>query len=350
MSGSNLDRVNLQRLRRDARRRDFEAILVEDLSRLSRDLGDVWNLVFNEFAFLGVRVLDCTSGTDSDNPSARMVFGAMGLIADGFLQMVRAETHRGLEGRALAGFHTGGKTYGFGATLEPNPPIPEKPRKLRIILPEEAKVVRRIFDLFDSGLGPKSIAAQLNEDGVPAPHDGGKGHKRNRGWGHTTIRHMLRNENYIGVWIWNRNKFQQIPGTRSYRHVPRPEKEHVRKEIPELRIIPQDLWERVQAKIKKRKLDGGSPAGSTKDRRGSILSGLMRCGACGGSFGVISRVTKDGASYTNFGCLANRSRGDAICANVRTVSERKLTQAVLSVLQDRLLTAVPPCVDRSVLI
>ena len=40
---------------------------------------------------------------------------------DTFLQLVRTETHRGLEGRALGGFWTGGRVYGYPTIKEPNP-------------------------------------------------------------------------------------------------------------------------------------------------------------------------------------------------------------------------------------
>jgi len=124
VSGTHTERRELQQLIAEASRRAFQTVLVDDLSRLSRDLGDVWNLVFNRFATMGVTVVDITSGISSDSSSARMVFGTMGLVSDVFVQMIRHETHRGLEGRALAGFATGGKTVsgaraasGFGDRL-----------------------------------------------------------------------------------------------------------------------------------------------------------------------------------------------------------------------------------------
>jgi len=135
--------VNLQKLLKDAKRGDFDVVLVDDLSRLSRDLGDIWQLVFNTLPAYQVSVIDCTTTMASNSRGARMTFGAMGLIADGFLQMIREETHRGLEGRALAGFATGGKTFGFKTVPEPNPPNPEKVRKLRVIDQDEASVVPR---------------------------------------------------------------------------------------------------------------------------------------------------------------------------------------------------------------
>lgn len=46
---------------------------------------------------------------------------------------MRTETHRGLEGRALAGFATGGRTFGYTTKPEEGPRDPEHPRKVTII-------------------------------------------------------------------------------------------------------------------------------------------------------------------------------------------------------------------------
>jgi DNA invertase Pin-like site-specific DNA recombinase len=173
-------------------------VLVDDLSRLSRDLGDAWRLIYGEFASINVSVIDCTTGMASDGAGARVTFGALALANDTFLQMVRTETHRGLEGRALAGFHTGGKTYGYTSVAEPNPSNVEHPRRLPVVDEAEAALVRRVFEMYADGETFKGIARTLNDEGLPAPHDGGRGNKRCHGWGHTTIRAMLANPRYIG--------------------------------------------------------------------------------------------------------------------------------------------------------
>ena len=77
----------------------------------------------------------------------------------------------------------------------------------------------RVFEYCAGGMALKKIAALLNEERIPAPHDGGKGNKRAQGWGHTTILAMLRNEQYIGTWTWNRENWIQIAGTSRYRRI-----------------------------------------------------------------------------------------------------------------------------------
>jgi hypothetical protein len=93
------------------------------------------------------RVVDVTTGMSSDGAGARLTFGAMALVNDTFLQLVGTETHRGLEGRALGGFWTGGRCCGYATVQEENPPDPTHPRKRCVIDPVEAAVVNRVFRL-----------------------------------------------------------------------------------------------------------------------------------------------------------------------------------------------------------
>ncbi len=132
VSGAHTHRADMQRLLSAARSKSstqFRAVLVDDLSRLSRDLGNTWQIVFHDLASAEVKVVDVTTGLASDGAGARLTFGAMALVNDTFLQLVRTETHRGLEGRALGGFWTGGRCYGYATVSEKNPPDAEHPAK-----------------------------------------------------------------------------------------------------------------------------------------------------------------------------------------------------------------------------
>jgi DNA invertase Pin-like site-specific DNA recombinase len=148
---------------------------------------------------LGVRVVDAETGASSDEESSDTVFAVKGIVAAEYVKAIRRQTHRGLEGRALQGFHTGGKTYGYGSKPEPLPADPANPRRVPVIDEREAEIVRRVFTDFAAGQSPREIAQALNAGRIPAAHDDGRGNKGASGWGHTTIRAMLRNERYRGV-------------------------------------------------------------------------------------------------------------------------------------------------------
>lgn len=341
-SGAHLDRADMQRMLGEAKRRGgspFEFVLVDDLSRLSRDLGNTWRLVFEDLASVNVKVIDVTTGMASDAAGARLTFGAMALVNDTFLQLVRTETHRGLEGRALKGFSTGGRVYGYATRTEEAPPDPEHPRKVFVIDPAEAEVVRRIFRLYVDGEGLKDIAAQLNREHIPAPYDGHGVKVRGHGWSHTTVRAMLRNERYLGKFVWNRRKFVRAPGKKNRRAIERPEAEWVTHEAPELAIIPAELWQSAQARFTQERphqSDPGRPRGAS--RHPYLLSALLRCGVCNGKMTVTGSRVRDGVRYASFGCATHNSRGEAICPNGLSVSERKVNHAVICALRDVLTT------------
>ena len=149
--------------------------------------------------------------------------------------------------RVSLGHSGGGLAYGYRVLRER-----EKwgviERGVRVIDETEARVIVRIFETFVAGKSLRAIAKELNELGIPS--------KNGRPWTESLIRGhgprgsgILRNQIYIGRRIWNRQRFEKDP--RTGRHVGRlnPPSEWVVVDVPELRIVPQDLWERAQARL-----------------------------------------------------------------------------------------------------
>jgi site-specific DNA recombinase len=121
----------------------------------------------------------------------------------------------------------------------------EPVRGERKINEAEAVIVRRIFREFAAGKSPRAIATDLNRDGILGPFG--------RAWGDTTIRgHVCRgngvvnNELYAGVLVWNRQRFIKDPNTGKRVSRLNPEAKWIRTEVPELRIVDDELWQRVK--------------------------------------------------------------------------------------------------------
>lgn len=334
VSGAHTDRAQLRRMidiATSTRRPPFRAVLVDDLSRLSRNMGDFWRVV-DDLAGAGVHIIDVQTGMSSDDPNARMVFGAKSLVNDQFLQMVRYQTHRGLDGRARAGFSTGGSLYGYRTVAEDNPRDPEHARKRWVIDEDEAKIVRRIVKLIDEGKGYRAVADLLNREDVEPPRNNGRGGKHGGGWSHMTVRAIVTNEKYVGRFVWNTHKWTRVPGKRARRRTPRPESEHVVTEMAELAIVDRALWDRMQARMVKRQ--HGSERTTRKGQQTYLTSGLLRCGVCGGPMSVRSAKVKNGIRYVMFGCTAHSSRGGSICTNSKVISEIKITTALINALRE----------------
>lgn len=335
-SGASVHRADLQRLLAAVRQPipPFTVVLVDDLSRLSRDLGDTWNIVFGQLAGAGVQVIDCTTGMASDGAGARLTFGAMALVNDTFLQLVKAETHRGLEGRALAGFHTGGRCYGYSSKPEPSPPDLEHPRYLVVIKLDEANIVQRIYEARANGASLSFIMRNLNSDGIPAPYDklGYSKHATGKGWAINQVQYMLKNDRYTGRITWNKRKWYRDPVTKRRRFKERPESEWVVFDHAALCIVSPDLWKRVQEtfRVPSEKRSRGRPPGSCSVvKHPHLMTGLLRCSVCGGSMTVLGSKKKGAKTYRQLCCATNHNKGPSACPNAKQVSMSRVEESVI---------------------
>ena len=324
VSGQIRMRPGYQKLLEDARAGKFDVVVAEALDRLSRDQEDVAGL-FKHLRFAGVRLVTLSEGEISE-----LHVGLKGTMNALFLKDLAAKTHRGLHGRVEDGRAPGGISYGYRVRKE-HDAKGEVIRGGREIDQEQAAIVIRIFDEFAQGKSPRDIAVGLNRDGIDGP-DG-------RTWGPSTIygnwrrgTGILNNDLYAGVMVWNRQHFIKDPTTGKRQARLNPPEEWVRREVPELRIVEEDLWQRVklrQGHIREtvtENAEGG--VRSERARRPTyLLSHLVRCGCCGGGFSKISR--------DHYGCSNARNRGT--CENMLTIRRDVLEESVLSGLRSHLL-------------
>jgi site-specific DNA recombinase len=329
ISGAGLDRPGFQQLLRAAKAspRVVDVILVDDTSRISRSLADTVRLR-EDLNFTGIRFVAVSQGIDSDDEQADVMMTVHGLVDSLYIKELAKKTHRGLEGLALKGFHTGGSCFGYrsekldgGSQLQ--------------IDEEEAAVVRRIFQMSASGLSLKVIAKELNADGIPPPR--GTKKKIQSSWVYTAIREMLRRDIYRGSVVWNKRKYKKRPGTNKRISVPRPESQWVVIERPELRIVPQELWDRVQANLKVTadRFPGMKPG--LQNRSTSVpylFSGILKCGECGANLSILTSRGKNNSAAA-YGCPHHANRG--VCSNNLYQRRDALETQLLEGLRDRLL-------------
>jgi len=274
--------------------------------------------------FAGVSIV-----TLSEGPISHLHIGLKGTMNALYLKDLADKTRRGLRGRVEAGKSGGSKSYGYDVVKKLAPdgsPV----RGERVINAAEAAIIRRIFTEYAAGMSPRTIARRLNSERVPSPNS--------KGWGPSTIHGqrprgtgILNNELYIGRIVWNRMRFIKDPETG--KRVPRlnPESEWTVTDVPALRIIDQALWDKAKARQ-----DALTCRSQSSSRRGKfwarqrpryLLSGLLVCGTCGGSF------VKYNAE--RFSCAAARMKGT--CDNRLTIRRDVLEKTVLDGLQHRLM-------------
>jgi site-specific DNA recombinase len=316
-SGASLMRPGIQMLMQHAAEGKFDILLSEALDRLSRDQADIAT-VFKRMKFAGVQIVTLSEGEISN-----LHIGLKGTMNALFLQDLAHKTRRGLSGRIEKGKSGGGICYGYDVVRRFND-AGEAIRGDRSINEEQAEVVRRIFRDYALGKSAKAIAHQLNKEAIACPCGDSWGQStingnRRRGTG------ILNNELYIGVLVWNRQRFIKDPD--SGRRVARlnPEESWMRREVPELRIVDQDLWDRV--KTRQKDLDAKGDKFYQKRRPPHLFSYLLKCGCCNGGFSKISQ--------SHYGCSTARNKGT--CDNFRTVKQEILERSVLTSLREGLM-------------
>ena len=137
--------------------------------------------------------------------------GLKGTMNALFLKDLADKTRRGMRGRIEGGKSGGGLCYGydvvkqFAANGEPV-------RGDRTINEAEAHVVRRIFNDYVGGKSSRTIAWELNNEGIAGP--------QGAEWGQSTIHGspkrgvgVLNNELYVGRLVWNRLRYLKDPDT-----------------------------------------------------------------------------------------------------------------------------------------
>ncbi len=321
LSGASLMRPGIQALIADALADKFDVVLAEALDRISRDQEDIAG-VYKRMEFAGVEIVTLSEGAISS-----LHIGLKGTMNALFLKDLADKTRRGLRGRVERGKSGGGIAYGYDVVKrfdEEGNPL----RGDRSVNEDQAAVVRRIFKEYARNQSPRAIASQLNTEDVPSPS--GKtwsqsaiNGNRRRGTG------ILNNELYNGKLVWNRQRFIKDPDTG--RRVTRlnDEREWITQEVPELRIVPQELWDK--AKARQKDLDARKPGLWRRNRPRYLLSGLIKCGECGGGYSKINT--------THYGCSATRNKGESVCTNRKTIARDRLEGAVLSALQTHLMRA-----------
>jgi site-specific DNA recombinase len=318
----------------------FDAILVDDTSRLSRKLADSLR-IFDQLRFAGVRLVFVSQGIDTESEQAEVLLATHGIVDTLYIRELAKKTHRGVEGRALQGFHTGGRCFGYrSAPIEDSTRTDNygRPKITGVRLevdPEEAAIVKRIFTDYVAGDSIKTIAKRLNAEGVrpPCPYRG----QRHPSWAPSAISVMLHNERYRGVAVWNRTRKIRDPKTGRRVQRERPKSEWTVLQAPQLQIVSQELWEGVRRRlvsVKTAFTSGTSPGLCSRAYPAPyLLSGFLRCGVCGSKMVIVSGRGQSGRS--RYGCPLMHSRG--VCSNSLHIRQYTLEQEVLGGLQARVL-------------
>tara|TARA_R110000868_G_scaffold357374_1_gene618851 strand:- start:11932 stop:13548 length:1617 start_codon:yes stop_codon:yes gene_type:complete len=222
----------------------FDLVVAEDLSRISRDQADTANF-FKRMLFLGVPVETVSEGLINE-----LHIGLKSTMNALYLKDLADKTHRGVIAAVLRGGVPGGKLYGYDlvhALDEFGEPI----RGKRTINAEQATIIREIFEYYAEGRKLKHICDDLNRRGIDSPK-GGKWAPSSLVGSFVRQTGMLRQTLYNGVVTFNKMQYRKHPESGRRVSIIRPEKEWISVPIPELAIIDEEVFAKVQKALDER--------------------------------------------------------------------------------------------------
>jgi site-specific DNA recombinase len=308
---STFGRAGLTRIIEAATRGEFDVLISEHPDRISRDMADLAG-IHKTLEFRGIE-MNCVNTGRMDS----LQIGMHGVVG----QMQREEgakkVRRGLAGVVRDGRSAGGRAYGYR-------PILGKPGELEII-EAEAEIVRRVFAAYAVGIAPRAIATTLNNEAIAAP--------RGTRWNASTINGsgkrghgILRNPLYSGLQIWNRVRMLKDPSTGKRVSRVNAQSDWHTIECPHLRIVDQPLFDRVAVRMAS--VGGGHAAHAPKSKR--LLSGLLRCGCCGGGMSII------GSDRSGPRIQCNVFKESGACDNAARYYVQKIEGIVVGALRQQL--------------
>ena len=322
-SGTMLVRPDLDRLRDDAMNRAFDAVVINDVDRLARDVTHL-NVIKRDLERRGVQVIFRKLPSDNSPLSSFMV-NILGSFAEFERAMIIDRTRRGVRYKVeVRHMYLGcAAPYGYRYTRKDR----GSGREGRLeVVPEEAAVVRQIFNWIDEEhLSVRKILFRLHQSGIP-PRKGAPY------WAHSTLIRLVHSETYCGVWHFGKNEAREprTPQRRqAYRrklktssHLRNPS-EWVPIELPsDLRIIERPQWERVQIQLAK-----NAHFSPRFGRHEYLLSCLVKCGACSATF--VGKPQKSVGIYS-YTC-------HNICRKISAIREEYLDEAVWEGIRQALL-------------
>lgn len=268
ISGKTDNRPSFQRLIKDSEKGHFDAVIMYTLDRFARNRYD--SAIYKaKLKKNGVRVYYAKQPMP-DTPEGIILESVLEGYAEYYSENLSRNIKRGLKENALQCIATGGAGLPLGYAVGED-------RKY-IVEPVGAKIVQEIFQLYADGMSATQIINHCNE----------RGYKTVRGnsFNKNSLRTMLKNDKYIGVY-----RFMDV---------------EVEGGVPA--IIDRELFDKVQAMLQ----HNYSARARTKAKEDYLLTAKLFCGHCGSAMVGESGTSKSGRLHYYYKCTDRKRKHDCV--------------------------------------
>ena len=303
------DRTEFNRMIADCEAGKIDIILTKSISRFARNTVDLLNAV-RHLKDLGISVQFEKEHIDSLSEDGELMLTLLASFAQEEVWSLSDNVKWGTRKRFEKGIPNGRfQIYGYrwdGDHL--------------VVEPEEAKIVKLIYDNFLNGLSAESTEKQLEEMGVKS--------YKGQHFGNTSIRQILGNITYTGNLLFQKEYTVDPISKKSRKN---------QGELPQYwventheAIIPMEVYQAVQEEKARRRELGVFANWSINT---SCFTSKIKCGRCGKSYQRSNRKGRKDpdANYTVWICGTRRKTGNAQCQN-KDIPEPMLKEACTAVL------------------
>lgn len=156
ISGATMSRPALSKLLNDLENNIYDKVVVWSISRLSRNNADILQIV-QRFETAGKAFHSISDNLGDNSASGKLLMNIFGALGEYERGMLIENVKSGLNQRARDGLHTGAPVLGYDRE--------NNSQRGLVINEAEAQIVKKIFKLYASGKGYRSIANTLNKEG-----------------------------------------------------------------------------------------------------------------------------------------------------------------------------------------
>lgn len=339
-TGTNFNRPDFIRLKKDIENGKINLVITKDLSRLGRDYIDTGYYLEKYFPTKRVRYIAVNDGIDTfEKNNGNNDMGAFkSVVNDMYAKDISKKVRTAKKTKAEKGEFIGAFAP-YGYKKHPNDIT-------KLVIDEEvADVVRYIFSEYNKGNGLAYIARRLNEKKIECPsvykQRTCKYHcKTFTGlWGHETVKTILRNRVYIGELIQRKG---EMVSYKVKKYVKLPEEEHTIKVNNHEAIISKEVFDLAQSI-----LNAKMHKNHRKECRNHLLSGLVYCPRCGNKYryqkqtglkddmvAVCSVYNRYGKEYCSRVAIRESILDKAVKDDLKAMAERKINKDKIIRLED----------------
>jgi site-specific DNA recombinase len=307
-SAKDTKRPALETLFKDIKDGKVSGVFVVKLDRITRSIKDLIHLTefFNKH---NIKFVSISESIDTSTAMGRAMQNLLGIFAQLEREVTAERVAIDMQHRAAKGKWNGGVVpYGYtiqkllikkfkNKGIEINRALEICPEEKKLFVdPEEASVIKRIFETFLKTNSVRNTTIQLNNRGIKT--------RKGELWSKTTIHRILSNPIYAGFLTYGKRKTDPVSG----KLIKQDKETWTIVEGEHDAIVPLEIFEKVQNLLSQNQ---GKP---TKSGRTYLLSGIVRCGLCGGAM-TGHTFTKKGTGkvYSYYKCYSRLQKGAMAC-------------------------------------